>query len=87
MSVRLGDPNRHFFMTRSVARVMGLNLYEEVQCGALDSTEYARMVTRCRACPLVEACEEWLSHGVAQTANPPPGCMNADALSALKRSP
>ncbi len=31
MRPTLGDPARHFFMTRSVARVMALSLADEIQ--------------------------------------------------------
>lgn len=80
----LGDPARHFFMTRGVARVMGLSLSEAMNAGELDPRRYADMVTRCRGCALVEACQEWLSSRVSGSATPPPGCCNASELSRLK---
>lgn len=84
MTQMLGDPARHFFMTRGVARVMGVSLSEAMQSGDLDPQGYARMVTRCRGCALVEACQEWLSSRVAGRTTPPPGCCNASELSRLK---
>ncbi|MBP0482447.1 DUF6455 family protein [Sagittula salina] len=84
MQRMLGDPARHFFMTRGVARVMGLNLGAAMACGTLDPHHYEEMVTRCRGCALVEACEEWLSARVEVSAAPPPGCCNAATLSRLK---
>lgn len=86
MTTALGDPARHFFMTRSVARVMGLSLTEALQSGALGATDYSRMVTQCRGCALVEACEEWLSSGPTPRRNPPPGCCNGQALLDLARA-
>jgi hypothetical protein len=80
-----GDPARHFFMTRSVARVMGLSLNEAMQAGALAPEEYSRMVTRCRGCALVEACEEWLSTAGTARAAPPPGCWHGDILHRIAR--
>jgi hypothetical protein len=56
MSMPLGDPVRHFFLTRSVARVMGLNLSEAIQRGVLAPEDYAEMVADCSACALVSAC-------------------------------
>jgi hypothetical protein len=84
MSTHLGDPATHFFMTRSVARVMGVNLNEAMQEGDLPATTYADMVTRCRGCALVEACQTWLAHQTHISPTPPPGCCNAEMLSKLK---
>ncbi|WP_425101587.1 DUF6455 family protein [Tropicibacter sp. S64] len=84
MRPALGDPSQHFFMTRSVARVMGLNLYEDMQSGRLSAEAYAAMVTRCRGCALVEACQDWLASRTALSATPPPGCCNGAQLSALR---
>ncbi|MFC4730885.1 DUF6455 family protein [Salipiger abyssi] len=85
MRETLGDPVRHFWMTRSVARVMGLNLSEEMLSGHLGPDEYAHMVTCCRGCALVEACESWLGAQTGVTATPPPGCCNAALLSRLRK--
>ncbi|CUH74683.1 DUF6455 family protein [Tropicibacter naphthalenivorans] len=81
----LGDPARHFFMTRSVARVMGLSLSDEMNEGRLAPEAYAGMVTCCRGCALVEACQEWLSRQVPGSASAPPGCCNAALLTELKK--
>ena len=85
MTTVLGDPARHFFMTRSVARVMGLSLHDAMQAGALTAEGYSRMVTRCRGCALVEACEEWLSTARTPRAAPPPGCWHGDILHRIAR--
>lgn len=85
MRETLGDPVRHFWMTRSVARVMGLNLSEEMLSGRLDPDDYADMVTCCRGCALVEACEKWLGVQTGLTASPPPGCYNGNLLSQLRK--
>ena len=85
MSLTLGDPARHFFMTRSVARVMGLNLTEEMKAGSLAPDTYASMVTACRGCALVDACEKWLGRQTTLTQTPPPGCYNGPQLAELRR--
>ena len=85
MALTLGDPARHFFMTRSVARVMGLNLNEAMKIGSLAPDTYADMVTNCQGCALVSACEKWLARQMNLTATPPPGCCNSTVLSDLKR--
>ncbi|WP_121631168.1 DUF6455 family protein [Tropicibacter alexandrii] len=86
MTLHLGDPERHFFLTRSVARMMGLSLSEEMQRGQLAASTYAGMVTCCRGCALVEACEEWLSRQVPGQASAPPGCCNAKVLTQLRQT-
>ncbi|MCR8549626.1 DUF6455 family protein [Salipiger sp. P9] len=85
MKETLGDPARHFWMTRSVARAMGLNLSEEMLSGRLEPDDYADMVTCCRGCALVEACEKWLGTQTAVSAAPPPGCCNGMMLAQLKK--
>ncbi|WGW05117.1 DUF6455 family protein [Tropicibacter oceani] len=85
MRPTLGDPARHFFMTRSVARVMGLSLADEIQTGHLAPEAYAGMVTRCRGCALVEACEQWLARQTEVSPTPPPGCWNGQLLSDLRK--
>lgn len=76
--MHLGDPVLHFWMTRSVARVMGFSLSEAMAEGRLSSDGYAKMVTRCRTCQQVPECELWLASvrdGPADIA--PMGCLNA----------
>ncbi|KUF10215.1 DUF6455 family protein [Pseudoponticoccus marisrubri] len=86
MSERLGDPAHHFFLTRSVARVMGLSLSEAMNRGQLAPATYADMVTGCRACPLVEACQHWLAARTDLSASAPPGCCNGETLQRLARA-
>ncbi|MBS0123888.1 DUF6455 family protein [Thetidibacter halocola] len=81
----LGDPARHFFMTRSVARVMGLSLSEEMKSGRLKPETYTAMVNACQTCALVEACESWLGRQAALSASPTPGCRNSAILTELAR--
>ena len=81
----LGDPARHFWMTRSVARVMGVNLSEAMRSGRLEPDQYAEMVTCCRGCALVEACEHWLGSQTGPSSTPPPGCCNGVLLCRLKK--
>ena len=83
--MHLGDPQVHFWLTRSVGRVMGLNFSEEMANSRLTAQTYADMVTECRGCPLVSSCQSWLSQqpGVAKSA--PPGCKNSKVLETLAR--
>lgn len=66
-SLPLGDPAVHFWLTRSAARAMGINLSEAIAAGRLSAQAYAQMVTACRRCPHVESCRNWLaSEAMAQ---------------------
>ncbi|WP_319828444.1 DUF6455 family protein [Thalassovita sp.] len=84
MVFSLGDPARHFWLTRSVARSMGLSLSEAMAEGRLSAQSYAAMVTECRKCPFVSQCENWLAHSAAGASEAPENCVNATLLNALK---
>lgn len=84
MTLALGDPALHFFLTRGVARAMGLSLTDAMHDGSLTPQGYSAMVTDCRACALTEACEAWLGSQARLAAAPPPGCRNTDALLKLR---
>lgn len=80
----LGDPSRHFWMTRSVARALGLNLSDAMDRGLLGVQDYADMVTKCRQCPHIRACEAWLAQTAAGGAESPPiDCMIRDTFGEL----
>lgn len=85
MSAPIGHPDRHFFIARSVARVMGISLSMAMRDGALDPDSYAEMIERCQRCPLVKDCQEWLARQTSITQTPPPGCRIGATLSALRR--
>lgn len=80
----LGDPARHFWLTRSVARAMGLSLYDAMATGALSAPDYAELVTTCRRCPNVGACEAWLAACRPGLCDAPEHCLNAEALERLR---
>jgi hypothetical protein len=80
---RLGDPDLSFWLTRSVARTVGINLSEAMTRGRLSAQGYGEMVTRCRKCPHAEACTAWLAVNGAGAARVPDHCANAPALNAL----
>ena len=84
LRVPLGDPTMHFYITRGVARAMGISLSEAMHSGQLKPEGYAAMVTACRGCALLEACQQWLGQQATISPTPPPGCYNGEALSRLK---
>ncbi len=79
----LGDPTTHFWLTRSVARVMGINLSEAMDANRLSAQGYADLVNHCRRCPYVETCQQWLGEPDKCAEKGPPDCRNYDALTRL----
>lgn len=75
-----GDPGLHFWLTRSVAKVMGISLSEAMADNRLTAQEYATLVSDCRQCALVENCQCWLGAQKDLARYPPPGCINSEAL-------
>ena len=83
--LRLGDPATHFWLTRSVARAMGVNLSEALASGALTVGDYAAMVTECRRCMHVESCQHWLATEAVPRCAAYEACRNRDVLERLQR--
>lgn len=84
--VPLGDPARHFWMTRSVARAMGVSLSEAMAEGSLSQKDYADLVTRCRSCHFVDECQDWLGHQCTRSAAAPECCQHAALFQHLKHA-
>ncbi|WP_170450897.1 DUF6455 family protein [Ruegeria arenilitoris] len=81
--VRLGDIEKHFWLTRSVARCMEISLSEAIAEGRLTAQGYSEMVTRCRAADCSERCAVWLACQQSRATAAPDFCANAKALNAL----
>jgi len=79
----LGDPNLHFWLTRSMARAVRVNLSDALAAGRITPTHYADMVTKCRRCPHAAACQAWLAENAAGAPKVPAHCANAETLNAL----
>ncbi|WP_425043456.1 DUF6455 family protein [Primorskyibacter sp. S87] len=84
-TVRLGEIERHFWLTRSVARTMGISLSEAMADGRLTEQGYAEMVTRCRAGGCHKQCELWLACQANSSKAAPSHCMNESILNRLRR--
>jgi uncharacterized protein DUF6455 len=84
-SAALGEVEQHFWLNRSVARAMGVNLSDSMADGSLSETGYAELITKCRAAGCSEACAQWLAQQTGFNAEAPTHCANADALTRLKR--
>lgn len=81
--VRLGDIEEHFWLTRSVARSMGISLSDAMAEGRLTAQGYTEMVTRCRAADCRERCALWLAMRQEKADAAPGFCENSDAFAAL----
>ena len=78
------DIDVHFWLTRGLARRMGVNLTEAMRFGVLTRTDFAQMVSRCRECSAgVQACISFLAE-----ADPAQGlsdaCANKSILEDLR---
>lgn len=81
----LGDIEQHFWLTRSMARTVGVSLGDAVASGLLPPDEYSRMVTRCRQSNCAKRCADWLgAQADGQASRPPQFCAHCDQLSALR---
>ena len=80
---RLGDPNLHFWLTRSIARAVDVNLSDALACGSLSVQSYSDLVTRCRKCQHVERCEAWLAKHGGDAQAVPDYCPNANIMNRL----
>jgi len=76
---------RHFWLTRSVARVTGVNLSSAMSAGALHLDDYVDMVERCQGCAFRTMCESWLAQQADLPAAPPSFCAHVDILNTLRR--
>lgn len=81
----LGDAELHFWLTRSVAKVMGVNLSEAMTSDRLSAQGYADMLTACRGCKRVESCKDWLGKQAGLSTQASPGCVNSALLERLAR--
>ncbi len=79
----LGDIEKHFWLTRSVARCVGVSLTEAMADGKLTPFDYAQMVTRCRAATCSERCQIWLAAQQAKATKAPEFCANASVFNDL----
>lgn len=81
--IRLGDIEKHFWLTRSVARCIGVSLSEAMATGQLTPQGYAELVTRCRASGCSEKCAQWLAARQRRADTAPEFCANAESLNKL----
>ena len=73
-SFSLSEIEQHFWLTRSVARVVGVNLSQAMSNGRLTPLEYSEMVARCRNCRCQTACLSWLASQACSAPDVPEHC-------------
>lgn len=79
-----GELDRHFFLTRAMARRHGVNLSEAMHQGILTRPDFAAMITRCRDCPGAPAdCPDFVEDD-DQASAAPDWCANRAILEGLR---
>lgn len=81
-----GDTDFHFWLTRSVGRMIGLNFRQAIDDGRLSADGYLSLVQSCRTCLHVSSCQHWLGdqQGLPSRTSAPGFCPNGRKLDALK---
>jgi hypothetical protein len=78
-----GSFDLHFWITRGMARRMGVSLTEAMHEGTLSQAEFAAMITRCRSCPGAEGCKAYLADPSEVPGSAPDWCRNGAVLRQL----
>lgn len=79
------DIDVHFWLTRGLARRLGVNLNEAIRAGMLTQRDFAEMVGRCRNCEAgVQACIGFLAETDGKDAALPAACPNGPVLEDLR---
>ena len=82
-SEEIDETDRHFWLTRSVARVAGVNLSRAMAAGHLQPEQYSEMIARCQACGCSATCQAWLASQTDWPVAPPPYCAHQRILADL----
>ncbi len=78
MSHALGNPVTHLWLLRRMARLQGVDLTAAQAAGVLTQSDWADMVTACRACAGTSDCTRQLDRSAA--GDLPAWCANKIAL-------
>jgi len=78
------DLDLHFWITRGMARRMGVNLANALQADDLTHADIAAMITACRACGRGDVCLALLSERGTAIDTPPAECPNKRVLESLR---
>ena len=72
-----------FWLMRSAARKLGVDLHEAMNIGDFTAQKYAAMVVNCCKCSMVDECQAWLDQPQADTECALSGCANAIAFAEM----
>lgn len=75
--------DRHSGLVSRMGDVLGVDVSEEMQRGALPPEEWHRAVQRCFGCLQADNCEGWLKAHRDDATAPPSYCRNTDMLALL----
>ncbi|KFE36763.1 DUF6455 family protein [Thioclava atlantica] len=78
------DIDMHFWITRGMARRVGLNLSEAIHQGFLSRTDFVQMIAACRKCGRTNSCLAVLSERSGGGEGLPDACPNAPILNSLR---
>lgn len=84
MTVGEGNADLHFWITRGMARRLGINLTEAMQQGRLSHADLAEMVALCRGCPGAQGCLSFLSDRPDRVGAAPDWCRISRVLAELR---
>ncbi|WP_275806792.1 DUF6455 family protein [Pseudothioclava nitratireducens] len=79
-----GNIDLHFWLTRGLARRLGVNITESIHHGFLTQADFADLITRCRGCSRAQGCMAFLSENDGPLASAPDWCPNAPILGELR---
>lgn len=79
----LGNARDHFWRVIKMAKANRVNLSDALEDGQINVEEYADMITGCRGCTQVGACDKLLAAQPALT-EAPDYCVNRKTFAQLK---
>ena len=76
----LGPERRHYWLVLRMADAAGIDLAQAAREGRLTQTDWAAMVTRCRACTCLDGCARFLDRPADGPRPIPEACLNRSVL-------
>lgn len=78
-----GRLSRHFWLTRGMARTVGVNLNAAVKDGRLPRSEFAVAIATCCACGRSHRCIGWMAQQTSVPESAPDFCALKPVLDSL----
>ncbi|MBP9184842.1 MAG: hypothetical protein KBF78_17035 [Fuscovulum sp.] len=83
--IGFSEAPRAWWLTRGMARIIGVNLSQAVVDGWLSRDELAGIVARCEGCRLQTSCDRWLALS-GRERSMPDFCPNKPVIESLSLS-